>query len=272
MKNALIIGGTKGIGLEIAKGLIREKYQVTIVGRDAGVGESQARNISATFMRGDVSSMNDVRRIASEFKAQHSSLDALVHSADVLGFKRMENAEGMELSFAINYLSRVLLNHLLLDLLKNSPAGRIIHIAAAGMPFTLNLEHVPPPATANSMSGHNVGQSANDLYGLEMAERLSGSNVRIHILHPGMVDTDIRRNGAGMKWIATIMEFLMRPALVTPAEYAKIPLGLLTSSTPFQAVLVGNKGNALPSNHARYGRERRVELWRRNKVILGFPD
>ncbi|MEM7738635.1 MAG: SDR family NAD(P)-dependent oxidoreductase [Deinococcota bacterium] len=266
---ALVVGGTKGIGRAIAKGLAEQGANVTIIGRSED-GQTIARALRGTFLQADVSLMNEVKRVAQTFLIHHDRLDILIHSADVLRFKRQETTEGLELSFATNYLSRFLLNALLLECLKESAPARIIHIAASGAPGRLDPDHIPPPPKLSSMQGHNVGQRANDLYGLELAERLKGTGISINILNPGMVDTGIRRNAPGFKTIARIMEFLMRHTTQSPEQYAELPISLATSPTlaKERGVLIGTKGNALKSDEPKYNASLRRTLWEQSERLL----
>ncbi|HXV94139.1 MAG TPA: SDR family NAD(P)-dependent oxidoreductase, partial [Pseudonocardia sp.] len=93
---ALVVGGTKGIGREIARLLAGEGADVTIVGRDPTAGDEAARRIGARFVRADVSLQSEVRRFAVEFTARHDRLHHLVHTADVITRGRRDTAEGVE--------------------------------------------------------------------------------------------------------------------------------------------------------------------------------
>jgi NAD(P)-dependent dehydrogenase (short-subunit alcohol dehydrogenase family) len=126
-------------------------------------------------------------------KGKIASLDLLVHSADVLiSGGRSESAEDIELSFATNCLSRFVLNNALLELLRVPARASIVHIVAAGMPIGLDLNNIPPKG--GSFQGHNIGQTAHDLYGFALLERLRDTNISVKILNPGMADTTIWRS------------------------------------------------------------------------------
>ena len=65
--------------------------------------------------------MSSVRALAGEFRGRHRRLDLLVNNAGSVSPARRESADGVELTFAANYLGHFLLTHLLLDLLVHLP-------------------------------------------------------------------------------------------------------------------------------------------------------
>ncbi len=276
-KVALITGGTRGIGRATAEALAERGATVVIVGRNqqAGDGALQSLRVKGTmadFIPADLSLMADVRRVAETFRRAHPRLDILVHSADVLLSKRQTTAEGLEVSFATNYLSRFLLNNLLADLLVASAPARVIHVAAAGFPGALKLDHLPPPPELSSFAGHNVGQRANDVFGVEWAARLVGTGVTINIMNPGMVDTDIRRRAPSGKLLMRAVELLLKPVTKTPARFAQRVLALATvpEYAGVSGRLWGANGKRLPIRPAVSDPHTRKQLWAISERLTGL--
>lgn len=229
-KTLLVVGGTDGIGKEIALKAGNDNT-VIIVGRSEAKGNVLlSKYPNWYFYPTDLSEMKNVTELADKIGANHNEIDFIVHTADVLLNKRFETIEGLEISIAINFYARVLLNHLLLTNFNFKPS-RIMHIALAGAPFGHKtfMTDFPLGKEVDSAKGHMVGQVANDAYGLYMQQTLS-DEVKMNILNPGMVDTDIRRNGqlpSAMKLLMPIF-YLIRPFIETkPNEYAKIPFTIL---------------------------------------------
>ena len=273
-KTALLVGATAGIGKETAHLLAQAGYQTIIVGRNQVAGETVAAELGGQFIQADMSLMSQTRRVADAVRAQVQTLDVVVHTADVLAIKREETAEGFEKSLATNYLSRFLLNSLLHDLLRNGQQPRIVHVAAANMPLTLTEANFPLPATASSFRGHNVGQAANDYYGLAFAERYRAEGIRVNILNPGIVDTDIRRRGNGgplLHGLMAVMEVLMRPVTQTPADYARLVAAIATGEHQVanQSVLVDRKGKAMKPRADRLDRGKQQYVWTQSEQLTG---
>ncbi len=226
-RTALVVGGTRGIGGAVVSQLLQRNWKVLAVGRSRPLDDETGRSDTTrggnaiTFIPCDVSLQADVRALAQRVRIVSPSLDLIVHSADVLHTKRSDTSDGVELSFAINCLSRVLLNGLLFDTL--NPGATIVHIAAAGLAGRIEPESIPPPPGMSAFAAHNLGQRANDLYGLSLAPRCMGRGVRVMVMQPGMVATSIRRSGDGgrvLKTIVGIAEAVMRPLMTHPDTYA----------------------------------------------------
>lgn len=266
-KTAVVVGGTKGIGREIARRLARSGYAVDIVGRPGSTGPAVATGIGATFLPADVSELSEVRRLAGVLAARHDRLHWLVQSADVLGAKRVETGDGFELGFATAYLSRFALVGVLLDQLRAGPAS-VLHVAAAGAPGRLRLEDVPPGPRLGAFRAHGVAQGANDVFGVELAARLAGTGVGVHVANPGPVDTGIRDEIAATM-VGRLLTGVVGRVMKTrqPAETAEILLEA-TARHP-EAVLIGASGRPVRLPARTRDLELRRRLWERTEELTG---
>lgn len=271
-KNALIVGATDGIGKQTALNLLREGYFVLAVGRNPqklSTLQTQLGTRGTTY-QADLSLLEETRRVGREIATEHQSIDLVVHCADVLASKRIETVEGHEASFATNYLSRFSLNSLLIQSLQKSAKPRIIHVAAAGMPLALSKENFPVPREASSFIGHNIGQAANDYYGLIHAEKFP--SVAINILNPGMVATKIRKEGKGGKILKTlmhVMDALFAPVATSVEDYAKIVVNIAlgNNAEAGQSVLLNRKGRAMQPRKDRFDTSMRDFIWRTSEEM-----
>src|SRR5215213_9233849 len=100
-KVCLITGATSGIGKATAMGLANMGASVVMVGRDRGRGEAAlaeikegSTNASVDLLLADLSSQEEVRWLAGEFKEAHSRLDVLINNAGLFRSKRITTADG----------------------------------------------------------------------------------------------------------------------------------------------------------------------------------
>ena len=86
-KICLVTGATSGIGAETALQLARLGATVIVIGRNAQKSAAtvvrirqQTGNAAVEYMLADLSSRQDIRRLAQEFKRKYRRLDVLVNN------------------------------------------------------------------------------------------------------------------------------------------------------------------------------------------------
>ncbi len=234
-KVALVTGGTDGIGKHIAIGLARLGAEVVIVGRNPDKGSnvlSEIREAHPTnkgeFIRADFALMREVRRVAETISARYTGLDVLIHSAGVIHTRRIITDEGLEATFAVDYLSRFLLTNLLLDRLQANAPARIVNVAASGGGLgSIDFEDLQGDRRIGGMRGLGQAQFANDVFTMELHKRTQGSGVSIVAMHPGFVHSSIGRNMARL--LNGLIKTLSKPFAMTPEQGAEAPLYLATA-------------------------------------------
>ena len=147
-KVCLVTGATSGIGLVSACALAQQGARVVLVGRDlarcaAAVAhiKDQTGNSDIEALLADLSSQQQVRELARQFRARHPRLDVLINNAGGIWMNRQVTVDGLEMTVAVNHLAPFLLTHLLLDLL---PTNKII-LAVAQTRGMIFLSASPSP-------------------------------------------------------------------------------------------------------------------------------
>ncbi len=200
-KICLVTGGTNGIGKSTALELARMGATVIVVGRDAQKTSHVLEEIRAASgnqnvnsLLADLSSQQEVRGLADQFKSKYSRLHVLINNAGGFFMRRQIRVDGIEMTFALNHLASFLLTNLLLDTIKASAPARIINVSSnahtSGKIEFDNLQgerEYGPRAYDNS-------KLANILFTMELARRLEGTGVTVNALHPGFVATGFAKN------------------------------------------------------------------------------
>ncbi len=213
-KTVLITGGSDGIGYAAARELARMGGAVMIVGRNAEktaaavdriIGETG--NPAVSFLLADLSSQEEVRRLAEQVKEQEPRLDVLVNNAGAIFFSNRRSADGIEMTFALNHLGYFLLTTLLLDLLKSSAPSRIVNVSSSShfSAGSFRLEDLPRPGSDRGYRAYGRSKLCNILFTYELARRLEGSGVTTNALHPGLVRTRIARNNGLLGRVVNFM-------------------------------------------------------------------
>ena len=88
-QNALVTGGTRGIGKAIAEGLARRGVNVAVAGRNIDAAMEVAAALSAALgvrsrgFRLDVSNGREVEQVFEEFRKEFSRMDILINNAGI---------------------------------------------------------------------------------------------------------------------------------------------------------------------------------------------
>lgn len=136
MKNkiVLITGANSGIGLVTARRLAGFGAEIVLVCRDPVRGVEARHQVAAaatgkppTLLLADVSSQASIHALAAELPRRFPRLDVLINNAGGIFASRELTVDGIEKTFATNYLAPFLLTHLVLDLLRAARASRVVN-------------------------------------------------------------------------------------------------------------------------------------------------
>ena len=191
-RTALITGGTRGIGLGIARALARDGWSLALSGlrpRDevAGVLEVLAQaGASAEYWPADVGSAVDRARLLQSVVEKFGTLDALVNNAgraprvraDVLDATEESFVEVMGTNLQGPYFLTQAAARLLIE--KKSPASAIVFITSVSA----------------DMATVNRGDYCVSKAGLAMAVklfalRLAEHGIPVYEVRPGIISTDM---------------------------------------------------------------------------------
>jgi NAD(P)-dependent dehydrogenase (short-subunit alcohol dehydrogenase family) len=185
---------------------------VLVHGRDQERGERIVAEITAPggqaeFLRADLASLAEVRRLAGSVQERTERLDILINNAGIgtAGAARQTSADGYELRFAVNYLAGFLLTRLLLPLLKRSAPARIVNVSSAGQQ-AIDFSDVMLTHGYSGQRAYCQSKLAQILFTIDLAHELEAAGVTVNCLHPAtyMNTTMVRR--AGVKPLSNVEE------------------------------------------------------------------
>ncbi|MEA4811210.1 MAG: SDR family NAD(P)-dependent oxidoreductase [Anaerolineaceae bacterium] len=137
-KTILLTGATDGIGRETAKILAKAPCNLILHGRNPAKMESLLRELkigakaSMNSVFADLSQIAEVHKLAEEVKTKHSGLNLLINNAGTMQDKSIKSADGIELTFMINYLAPFLLTFDLLPCLEHNEKPRVVFLGSLG--------------------------------------------------------------------------------------------------------------------------------------------
>lgn len=233
-KICLVTGSTSGIGKVTAQELAKRGASVVLVSRSRAKGEAtQAEIKQATgnqhveLLVADLSVLENVRKLATEFQRTHDRLHLLVNNAGCAYPSRTLTSDGFEATLAVNYLAPFLLTELLLDTLKASAPARIINVSSAQHAnASIEFDNLQGERKFGNLRSYNQAKLAVLLWTYELARRLEGTGVTVNALHPGVTASNFVD---GMSGPAALAMKLGKPFLLTPEQGAQTTIYLATS-------------------------------------------
>ncbi|MGB3683419.1 MAG: SDR family oxidoreductase [Rubrobacteraceae bacterium] len=276
-KICMVTGATSGLGEVTARELAKRGATMVLVGRDRDKTEAVAQSIAADSGNGnvewllaDLSSQEEIRRLAGEFRSEHETLDVLVNNAGAFFTEYGETVDGVERTFAVNHLNYFLLTNLLLGPLKAAAPSRVVNVASgAHKGAGINLED--PSLEGNYSGWRAYGQSklANIMFTYELARRLEGTGVTANALHPGAVATNIGSNNK--VWYARPVLALFRRFSTPPEKGARTSI-YLASSPEVEGVSGGYFAEERPASSSEASRDAVAarKLWELSETLTGL--
>ena len=209
-KVVLVTGSTDGIGKQTAYSLARRGAIVLLHGRNSRSGEkvqeeihSATGNTSLQFFQAELSSAKDIQKLANQINESHDHLDVLINNAGTFQQERRLNDDGLEITFAVNYLAQFRLVHELLDLLERSASkgasSRIVNVASAthwNAP-AMDWSNLQSEKRYDGYEAYARSKLAVVLFTYALARRLAGTGMTANCLHPGVIRTKLLRAGFG---------------------------------------------------------------------------
>ncbi len=195
-KTALVAGAASRTGKRTAIGLAKLGATIVLVAPERGHGmvlrqevRRESANDTVEMLTGDMSLQRDVHRIAEGFRERHEKLHLLIHGASAAFAERELTEDGIERTFATNYLSAFLLTSLLLDELRAAAPSRVVTVASrAHRQFSLDFDDLQNEDDYSPAKAFARSELATILFTYELASRLDGTGVTVNCAEPGAVD------------------------------------------------------------------------------------
>ena len=206
-KLAVVTGGNRGLGYEMATALVGAGAQVVLACRDRPKAQQAIVSLLQQHPGGRVDAMEldladlaSVRRFATAFNARHEKLDLLVHNAAAIMVPQGVTKDGFELHLGTNHFGPFALTGLLLDRLSAAPAARVVNMSSMAHRLNAGLD-IGDPGLAKRpyklMDAYGRSKLAALLFTLELDRRLKAAGARTIAVtaHPGYTATNLDIGG-----------------------------------------------------------------------------
>lgn len=279
-KTLLVTGGTGGIGKATAQALAAAGARVAITGRDAGRAAQAAADVRASASASgsvevfiaDLSSQQEVRRLAGEVLQGLDRIDVLVNNVGGFWNTRRLTVDGLEYTFALNHLAPFLLTNLLLERLKESAPARVVTVSSGAQAMgRMDFEDLQGERSYSGQRAYNQSKLANVLFTHGLAARLAGSGVTANALHPGVVATAFGAEDPGP--LQGFLTPLVQRWMKTPEQGAQTSV-YLASAPELDNVTGQYFANCKPKKSSKrsYSRADADRLWQISAGLVGLES
>jgi 3-oxoacyl-[acyl-carrier protein] reductase len=214
-KVALVTGGGRGIGRAISLALGAEGATVVIAARTTDTLADAAELIRRAGGRAEpvVTELADeesIRALVRTTRERFGRLDILINNAGITHSARLEETrtEDLDRCWTINARAPFLMCREALPLLRKSEAATIVNISSV-----VGVKGYP------LQSAYTASKHALRGMSIALAEELRGTNIRVHVICPGGVDTDM---------VGSVRPDIKKDELIGPQEIAELVLYLVT--------------------------------------------
>jgi len=231
-KIALITGGTRGIGLGIARKLASEGIDLALNGvrKEADVQEVMEElrqsGVQVKYFQGNIAEKSDRENILSEVKAKFGALNFLVNNAGVAPRVRADILEVAEEDFDhlmdINlrgtfFLTQGIANWMV-DMKKDNPAQDF---------SIITITSVSARLASTNRAAYCMAKSGLSMMNQVFAVKLAEYGIPVFEIQPGVIETDMTEKVKEIYQDRIQKGLTLEPRMGEPKDIGKIVAALL---------------------------------------------
>ncbi len=191
-KTALITGANRGIGLAVATLFAIHGAHVIACVRKPGpdISETIAHlagvNVNRIrVLKIDLEDIDSIKEASSILTTEGKKLDILVNNSGFATGSRYQliSRENLQRSLQVNYIGPLLLTQRLIKVLSKNDtfeSSSVVNVSSSAVDFP-NI----------GMAAYSSSKAAMEQSSRVLAKELATSNIRVNVLSPGPVDTDM---------------------------------------------------------------------------------
>lgn len=203
MKKVLITGANKSIGLETARQLLRQGFYVFLGSRDPQKGQQAIEQLrsegldQAEPVTIDVNDPGSIKAAREALGRKTTVLDVLINNAGINGGRpQTALTAGIEVIrqvFETNFFGAIAVTQAFIDLLKQSPAPRIVNVTSGLASLSL---HNDPSWKYYTYKGaaYAPSKTALNAYTVMLAYELHDTPFKVNAVDPGFTATDFNQH------------------------------------------------------------------------------
>lgn len=264
-KVILITGSTDGIGKEAAIKFVEMGVHVIIHGRNQKKAEmimneiekkTNLHNMSTLYA--DLASIDQIATMVDDIYKKFDQLDVLINNAGIYRPQRQLSHDGIEETFAVNYIAPYILSNRLVKLLKKTNSSRIVNVVSEVQTNQLDFNNLQFETGYTGVKAYARSKTCLVMYTYLLADKLKKYNITVNCLHPGIINTKVLDAAMGMVGSPTSVG---ADTLIHAATSSKLE-GITGKFLDMKRIQ--------PSKDITYNKELQEKLWQKTEKLIGI--
>lgn len=186
-KVVIVTGGTRGIGLEVAKSFCEKEANVIIFGSkkesvDKAVEELSKDNILVEGYYPNLNNYQEVEEIVDKIYDKYKRIDILINNAGISANKKIEDTTSEEFMHIMD---------ININAMYNTSKAVTTYMKKQGYGVILNTSSMVSKYGQPSGVGYPTSKFAVNGFTLSLARELAPYNIRVNAVAPGITNTDM---------------------------------------------------------------------------------
>ena len=190
MRNVIVTGGSRGLGLAIGAALAAAGYQVIAVARNetaelrAAVAARQSDSGALTFRSFDLTQLGAIGKLVSDLRKEFGPVYGLINNAGLgtAGVLSMMRDEQIEQIARLNLVAPLTLTKYVLRSMMVERAGRIVNIAS-----------IVSATGYSGLAAYAATKAALVGFTRSLAREVGPLGITVNAVAPGFMDTEMTR-------------------------------------------------------------------------------
>jgi 3-oxoacyl-[acyl-carrier protein] reductase len=188
MRNAIVTGGSRGLGLGIARRLVNSGFRVIVVARteseELGLAKRQAEESggSIQFVSSDLADIESIPDLVKRLRKDFGPIYALVNNAGMStdGVLALTSISQIEQVVRLNTISPIVLTKYVVRAMMADGGGRIV-----------NISSITASTGYSGLSVYSATKASLVGFTRSLAREVGRMGVNVNAVAPGFVNTDM---------------------------------------------------------------------------------
>lgn len=235
---ALITGGSRGIGLGIAKKLAEEGFNLAINGvRDeasarAALEELRSIGVRVEYLQGNIASGEDREAIVSGLISKFGKIDVLVNNAgvaprtrsDIFDITQDDFDHLMDINLRGTFFLSQAIAKWMAELKKNAPESEI---------SIVNITSISATVASTTRASYCMSKSALSMLSKVLAVKMAEFGIPVYEIRPGVIETDMIEKVRETYHQGVKNGMTLEPRMGLPEDIGKVVAALVRGDLPY---------------------------------------